>query len=209
MKKNNCILVICLLVCISTSIKSQVLKIENGIAFANQVMKVSGGGKYTGETIHPYQVSAGIEYMNKDWYYLSSSIGYLRKGEGGILDSPENGTPYQKLTVVHDYITANTTFRAYKSTTSGFEFYAGAGPRLDYILKSKFEGKHLEESIELSKGRKVIVGLKGEVGINYRFGKMLTGLNFSYLPSFMKQHKDLNIRDRTFTLGLVLGYVIN
>jgi len=74
MKKNNCILIICLLVCISTSIKSQVIKIENGIAFANQVTKVSGGGKGTGETIHPYQISAGIEYMKRDWYYLSSSV---------------------------------------------------------------------------------------------------------------------------------------
>lgn len=208
MKKRNCIWIVCLLIGVTTAAKSQVIKIENGISIATQTFKISGGDRFTGETIHPYQMSIGIEYLNKDWFYLSSSAGYIRKGEDGILNSAVDGPSLSTISTAYDYITVNTTFRVYKTTSGGIEFYAGAGPRLDFNINAKLKGDFLNESLDIEEANKVIIGLKTEAGINYHFGKMQVGLNFSYLPSFIKPIEDSILKDRTFTVGLVLGYAL-
>ena len=53
---------------------------------------------------------------------------------------------------------------------------------------------------------RIIVGLKCETGVNYNFDRYLLGLNVSYLPSFIKPNKDFIAHDRTFSVGILLGY---
>jgi hypothetical protein len=61
------------------------------------------------------------------------------------------------------------------------------------------------------KSKPVLYGLKCELGFDYTIRKLLLGVNFSYLPTFNKQigsGNDLTLRDQTFTLGFVVGYLL-
>ena len=72
-----------------------------------------------------------------------------------------------------------------------------------YVLRSII---HTRVKWEIPAVNRIIVGLKCETGVNYNFDRYLLGLNVSYLPSFIKPNKDFIAHDRTFTVGILLGY---
>ena len=110
------------------------------------------------------------------------------------------------------YITLNTTFDIKKTSRDGYTFFVGAGPRLDFNLKSTIEmyadysgPSDFEPTKEKLDGiHTVLFGLKCVGGIRKDFGNMQLGLNIAYLPSFTKLA--YKVHDRTFTFGLSLGY---
>ncbi|MCC8143242.1 MAG: hypothetical protein LIO97_04550, partial [Tannerellaceae bacterium] len=122
-------LVVILLLCRPIFIKAQIITIENGFSFAKAPNLFE---KFT----HPYQMSAGIEYMYKGWYNLSSNIGFLKKGGqskanyGGIFDY-EN----YKAWIAARYLTLNTTFDIKGYTYDNFILYFAVGPRIDILIK--------------------------------------------------------------------------
>ena len=186
MKIKSCAWLVCLILCLPITMKAQVLKIENGMAFSSLVNE---GEDLFDKSLSSYQMSIGLDYLDQGWYALSSNVGYLRKG--GSFDFYEATDPglnmlKRNMKYMFDYITLNTTFRVKTLSDSGWNFYAGVGPRVDVNV--------------------IIVGLKCETGVNYNFDRYLLGLNVSYLPSFIKPNKDFIAHDRTFTVGILLGY---
>jgi len=207
--KKKCFVWIVLLLCNIGMTKAQVVKIENGVAITSLNIGKSG---YAG-TFYPYQMSIGLDYMDRGWYELSSSIGYLRKGskEDIVFSGPEVGSSIPvSLRYAFDYITLNTTFRVKATTYNDFTFYAGAGPRVDIKvndgLKASIDGVNVPEEIKIDT-RSFILGLKTEVGTYYSFNRCQLGVNFAYLPSFIKPVKG-GLKERTFTVGLTVGYVL-
>ncbi len=204
MKKRKLLFLMSALICLSVVGKAQVIKIENGIAISDLVIKNSSN-----DWIYPYQLSLGLDYMDRDWYALSSQIGFLRKGTDGIINSPVEyggvGTEHQ---LQLDYLTMNTTFRVKTPLVNNFWVYAGCGPRIDIFLKGRMKPK--VPDFEVKGMHKLIAGLKVEAGFYGQFDRMQVGLNFGYLPSFVRPYggKNNDIKDKTFTLGLVLGYVL-
>lgn len=211
MKAKNYVWLVCLLFCLSTAGNAQVLKLEGGVALAGMTNK---GIDIFDKLVGPFQMSAGIDYMDRGWYELSSSVGYLRKGGAGEIGvTNEVGQYLGEARFKHklDYLTVNTTFRVKKVFQDKYTLYAGIGPRVDFALKGR-EGTSSKFADfigyrEVSNLRKVIVGLKCEAGINYMIDRYMVGANISYLPSFMKPLNN-DFRDRTFSLGLVVGYVL-
>lgn len=207
MKKSR-ILWIILLLCNIGLTKAQVLKLENGFAISSTKIPHTDYNK----NIYPYQVSIGLDYMDRGWYDLSSSVGYLRKGSKDIIHVPSViGIDAYPFTYNFDYITLNTTFRIKKTTHDHFTFYAGAGPRADIRLDSRLKGPGAQfffPSDQDFEGRSLIIGLKTEVGIYYQFSRYQLGVNFSYLPSFNRPLGQGGMKERTFTGGVVLGYVL-
>ncbi|WP_297906534.1 outer membrane beta-barrel protein [uncultured Parabacteroides sp.] len=209
MKIKSCAWLVCLILCLPVMMRAQVLKIENGMAFSSLVNE---GEDLFDKSLSSYQMSIGLDYLDQGWYELSSNVGYLRKG--GSFDFYETtdmglGMHEGHMKYRLDYITLNTTFRVKTLSDSGWNFYAGAGPRVDVNVKRHIS---LGDMDSLFPGQtapavnRIIVGLKCEAGVNYNFDRYLLGLNVSYLPSFIKPNKDFIARDRTFTVGILLGY---
>lgn len=143
---------------------------------------------------------------------MSSNVGYLRKG--GSFDFYEATDPglnmlKRNMKYMFDYITLNTTFRVKTLSGSGWNFYAGVGPRVDVNVKRHISLGDMDSLFPEQTApavNRIIVGLKCETGVNYNFDRYLLGLNVSYLPSFIKPNKDFIAHDRTFTVGILLGY---
>jgi len=201
----------CCILLITISVKSQVIKIENGISLSSLNMKEPSQYSSFSENMYPYQVAIGVDYFSHKWFDLSSNIGYLVKGgkENEILlvnSAEDEGITGFNLKV--KYLTFNTTFNAKYEFSEKTNIYLGIGPRIDIKIKDgyDFKGHPIIEEEKLQPNT-VIVGLKTVAGIRHQLNQTLQiGLNFSYLPSFREVYKDLNCKDRTFTLGISLGY---
>lgn len=204
MKKWNGICMVLVLLYVSVAAGAQVIKIENGISIGSLHDK-----KNTFDSsIIPYQATIGIEYLDGGWYELSSSAGFLRKGGAmEVEDHQEDMIKRVDVKAYLDYLTVNTTFRVKKTVADEYSFYAGVGPRVDFKINDN--EAFAKFGLNDLKYRDVIPGLKCELGVDYLIERYRVGLNFAYLPSFSKPIKESPLRDRVFTVGVVLGYVIN
>ena len=126
MKIKSCAWLVCLILCLPITMKAQVLKIENGMAFSSLVNE---GEDLFDKSLSSYQMSIGLDYLDQGWYALSSNVGYLRKG--GSFDFYEATDPglnmlKRNMKYMFDYITLNTTFRVKTLSDSGWNFYAAS-----------------------------------------------------------------------------------
>lgn len=107
MKKLVCLIGLICLFC-SERVFSQVIKIENGVSFS----KMNLPGNVFHDNLSMYSMNVGCDYLERKWYFLSSEIGYVRKGgaENAVyIDDPSD------LRAIHlkntlDYITINASF---------------------------------------------------------------------------------------------------
>lgn len=211
MKNKSCVWLVCVLLSIAAMGKAQVVTLENGFCITSMRHSKEGLGK-----VYPYQMALGMQYMDKGWYNLSSSIGYMRRGSRDkIFYNPitgENG--YVTMKNKLHYLTVSTTFDIKKTSHDGYTFFIGVGPRLDFNLKSvtvtyidfdQSRPEGYEPTKENLDGiHPVLFGLKCVGGIRKDLGNMQLGFNIAYLPSFT--HLLKGVHDRTFTFGLSLGY---
>lgn len=70
MKEKRCVWMVFVLLCLMGPGRAQVITIENGVSVA----KLKKG--YDGQNLYPYQMSLGMEYMDRGRYNLSSQIGF-------------------------------------------------------------------------------------------------------------------------------------
>lgn len=211
MRNRSCVWFVCALLFVAMAGKAQVVTLENGFSITSMRHSKEGLGK-----VYPYQMALGMQYMDKGWYNLSSSIGYMRRGSRDkIFYNPitgENG--YVTMKNKLHYLTVSTTFDIKKTSHDGYTFFIGVGPRLDFNLKSvtvtyidfdQSRPEGYEPTKENLDGiHPVLFGLKCVGGIRKDIGNMQLGFNIAYLPSFT--HLSKGVHDRTFTFGLSLGY---
>lgn len=225
MNRVGCIgLIVGLFLCLGVMTKAQVIRVDGGMAFSKLSTYKSPFGDVLNKFITPFQMSVGIEYMDKNSFYLSSSIGYLRKGGKDDLteNNSEIGAKPTKGTVKYlmDYLTVNTLFNIKKEVRREI-YYVGIGPRVDFKVKDKSKLK-LQSEIEnlnnhapIPGTQSVVLGLKCDAGFWYRLDDHFRlGAHISYLPSFTKtwsspvEGVEMYQKDRTFTLGIALGYAL-
>lgn len=217
MRNRSCVWLIALLCTISAATHGQVLKVEGGVAFSKLKPQGLKDVQLFDKSVAPFHMSVGLEYLDREHFNLSSSIGYLRTGgkdEIIVNAVTGEGSTFDYKYFI-DYITVNTLFHI-KSTIRRETYYIGVGPRLDFKIGSKeteLGGKEVINS-ENPKMNAVVFGLKCEAGFWYALtDRMRLGINVSYLPSFTNAWtspavSDVGMRSRTFTLGAVLGYVL-
>lgn len=227
MKKERCVWMICVLFCLMATARAQVITVENGVSVA----KLKHG--YEGQNLYPYQMSLGMEYMDRGWYNLSSQIGFLKKG--GKTDAFKifweedvpAGISHHRLHI--RYLTMNTTFEIKTRSADGWVGYIGAGPRLDIYLGNslymdndfRMTGSNGESLGNIVTGSAthlcpVVFGLKCVAGVKKAIRHLQIGLHVAYLPSFTKTygrsftafHEGSSGWDRTFTVGVSLGYIL-
>lgn len=163
--------------------------LENGFALT------STGNISPKET--KYQFAVGCDYFSHKYYFISSGISYMKKGNDLYLLDMENMSISQK--VKNRYFSINTLFNI-KKEFSFFDVYIGSGPRLDLRIKDR----NIADEKEFI--RPFLWGLKCDVGINCFFYNWMIGAKFSYLPTFVSMYKDETVKDRSMTFGISLGY---
>lgn len=219
MKKGRCLWLICCLLGIVEVVHAQMLKVDGGVAFSKFRTNGMVGNPLFNKAVIPFHMSLGLEYLDKKYFNLSSSVGYLRMG-GKEKIYHYNGADPSDVSIVDyrniiDYVTVNTLFNM-KRSVSRMTYYIGIGPRVDFKIGSKVTGLDDNESADEQppKISPVVFGLKCETGFRYAIDNHLRlGANVSYLPSFTKAWTSPIVSDITLTawsihLGVSIGYVL-
>lgn len=193
------------LLLISVSVEAQVsrVKMEGGVGFSSM-----HGMDLFNEAVHPFYFTVGAEYLDRDWFHLSSNVGVVRKG--GKDDLRISMDEEADWSLMGTFLTLNTLFDVKKVSYDGYTFYAGAGPVLNIKMgkSEKISSKSHDESLGMD-FNPVHLGVCCELGVKKDFKRTALGLVASYqtaLTSYVKNLSDL--RDRTFTLGLTLDFML-
>jgi len=193
-------------------VSSQVIKVENGLSVSS--MNSSKFDLMNG-SFYSYSVLLGCDYWEHPYFYLSSSIGYIKKGgKDNVLLLDSYSQPLQNVTVKGkwDYLHLNTSFRI-KYPIQHSHLYLGAGLKADILTSSPY----FNNMLDVEKGYKMesfIPGMKLETGFNKEIRKLVIGLNASYLIDFNRIGKSILLQNGTYNyisnsntlLFLTLGY---
>jgi hypothetical protein len=186
---------------------SQMIKIENGIVISsisdfNQLNLFE-------ENIYTYGIAAGIDYFEHKYVYLSSKIGYLKKGGknevflvSGTTDELTNKT---SIFENWNFIDVNTTCRL-KYPLNNSHIYVGFGPFIDFLIGSN---KFNTNGFESCKANKILSGICSELGFNrYLTDKMMLGVNISHqtLLNNFAYNNGSKVKNKTFYFMLTFGY---
>ena len=197
------------LLLISVSVEAQVsrVKMEGGVGFSSM-----RGMDLFNEAVHPFYFTVGAEYLDRDWFHLSSNVGVVRKGGKDelviALDPVEDEVADWSL--MGTFLTLNTLFDVKKVSYDGYTFYAGAGPVVNIkVGRSEEISSKLHDVSTGFDFNPVHLGVRCELGVKKDFKRTALGLVASYqtaLTSYVKNLSDL--RDRTFTLGITLDFML-
>jgi hypothetical protein len=192
-----------ILIFTKSSLFAQVIKIENGIAISSlssdkvDVLK---------KNIITYSVSVGMDYWKNSFFYLSSEVGYLKKG-GKEENKFQEGSA-AKIKESWDYIHLNTTIRfPFHLKKDNSHFFLGVGPKLDVLISSNKFKNTIYTGYKMNT---ISFGVKAEMGLVQDFDQFRTGINFSYLQDITKAGgtEFLNSKNNAFLVMLSLGYIL-
>lgn len=197
-------LVVFIFVCIFAhpSIFGQIIKIENGMAISSiNSTKFDVLEKH----ITTYSISVGLDYWENKTFYMSSEIGYLRKGgkqQNDLL--PEN---FKNIKESWDYIHSNTTIRFPFQLRNNSHFFIGVGPKLDFLIGANEFKSPVFTGYSINS---ISFGAKGEFGFVQDFDRIRTGVNFSYLYDLSRAGgtEFIDLRNNVYQIKLSVGYRI-
>ena len=195
----------------------QIVKIQGGPSFSQLDLKfnrIDGGVYRNNETMIGYSIFAGIDYMDKKYFNLSSNIGMIRKRGRGV-HSYDYGSGWQyglseKLSL--DYLSLNTTID-FKYPIKKISPFISFGPRFDYLLHSNNYPPQFASHFDDIKNASFGFILGG--GLKYDISKLQFGLRADYYLDFSKKIAELpdydtgNVCDvliNAFTINLSIGY---
>jgi len=197
----------------------QILKIQGGTSISKldwDVPAIHNGSLYN-KTLIGYSVFAGIDYLDKNFFNLSSNIGMIRKGgkSDNMTLTDSMGNELRNLTVkpTLDYLSINTTIDfKYPIKKKVFPFLS-IGPRIDYLLNSSGEFSYLKQTNDL---KTISFGLILGAGVKYNISKFQLGLRADYFLDFTKvadwsvttNRVAGDISANTFSINLTVGYRI-
>jgi hypothetical protein len=180
MKKRE-FLLFCFVCCI-ISVNAQTIKLENGISFSK--METNKLNFFT-KNFTSYANKIGVEYFEHKNFYISSNIGYTKRGgkDKILIVDTESGEIVSENTISESWnlLNLNTTFRV-KYNFENYIFYLGVGPFVDFLIGTN---EFSNSSFETYKAKTVLGGVCPELGIDYLLtDKILIGLNASSNYSF-------------------------
>jgi hypothetical protein len=210
--KHLSILITCLL-CAGIGY-SQTIQIQAGTTISSLNWRLGSLYQFFDKPMIGYAVFAGLHYVDKKYYNLSSNIGLVRKGgqdKRNITDLMGNIEGSETIKASIDYISFNSTIDVKYPIYQRYIPYLSIGPRFDYLVSSN---DHLDGVEEVEGFNKTSYGLLFGAGIKYSLSPILIGLKAEYYHNFNKiaewpaQNGNLggSISDQTMTLCLTLGY---
>jgi hypothetical protein len=177
---------------------SQTLKISNGISINS--LKGKRIDLFPGK-INSYSGMLGVEYLQREWFYLSSEVGYLKLGGK---ESETIGDTTSRDKQWWNYVQLNTSFRI-RTSSRNMELYLGAGPYINLLVGSGAFNKEMYAGYTTQKYN---WGCKTEAGINENINKFRIGLNCSYLLALSPVAKSpyTSMAARSLSIYLSVGY---
>ena len=193
-------------------LSAQVIKLDVGTTFSS--MQDDTPMHNFSNTLVGSSVAFGVDWLEKEWFYLSSEVGYITTGGAErieVMDSPGLPTGEADWQLMRHNIHVNTTFRA-KLSIKRFHAYIGVGPKADIPVQIELTDTYnnaTDSNLPFLKNE-VMFGIKAEAGVAYNFNDVRVGLNFAYLPDFTRQASYLNqtTRNDIFKLSISVGYIL-
>jgi len=187
-------------------LNGQTIKIQGGTSISKLTWK--NAGLLYNEKFIGHSVFAGLDYLDKQYFNISSNIGLIRKGGkyDVYFDSDEVVTEEPIL----DYLSINTTIDFKYSIKEKFTPFIDVGPRVDFLINSK----HFDIIENIGELKNTSVGLILGGGLKYDMSKLQFGLRADYYLDFTKV-ADWSIEStgnsgvvtvNTFTVNLTIGY---
>ncbi len=194
---------------------AQILKLQAGTSLSKLDWTVNNMNVAPyNKTMVGYSLFAGMDYLDKKFFNLSSNLGFLRKGgQSKTTLTNADGVAVETITekAKLDYISINTMIDLKYPITDKIIPFVSVGPRFDYLLShsSQFDG--LKSMNELNS---TSIGLNLGGGLKYNLSKIQIGLradyylNFSKIADWPAQTGNLGgqIKDRTMLINLTIGY---
>ena len=117
-------------------VNAQTIKVSNGLSMSSIQTEVFD---FFNDNRFAYSGFIGLNYFYRNFFYLSSEIGFASKGgQSTILAHDLTGmhTAYAEWSTSLNYLHLNTTFRA-RFPMRNFHFYAGIGPKVDFLISNR------------------------------------------------------------------------
>jgi len=199
-----------LLIGFLTVANGQKLELSTGISISHLDWRVFPYGVTNSFSTHEYPLIGfsffgGINYFEKGHVFISSRIGYIRKG-GKMLNGRSIITGENFATNL-DYISGITTLNYQLNIIESVKFYCGIGPRIGYLFNyhERFEGAE-----NFDQFKRLMYGMNIEPGFKISFNKFNLGIRYSRLINFKKilsWEADIDrvageIKDRTHIINL-------
>lgn len=157
------------------------------------------------EKVTTYSFLLGMDYLQRDWFYLSSQIGFMRLG-GKETNLYIQGNDAQ-ISEVKKYVHLNTTFRAYLKA-SNLKFFLGIGPYINVLTDNRDFTSILYKPYYTFKN--VYVGGKAEIGVTQDIKRFRVGITGDYLHNFSASASSqyINLNSLAFSGTVSVGYLI-
>jgi hypothetical protein len=161
--------------------------------------------------------SLGIEYWDRKYFNLSSSLGFIQKGGKDSIQlvfGPPEPIPLTFYKLRLNYLTVNTCAIVKIPVRDVITPYLLAGPRIDYLVSYKEDAAIIKEYEDVDKINYLSYGFITGVGIKYKLDKVELGVVFNYLINLnnlvdFKWTSDgptRKVSDNTYTLNFQIGY---
>ncbi len=195
----------------------QTLKIQGGTSFSKLDWQLKGLkiDPFYNETLIGYSFFAGLDYLDKQYFNLSSNIGVIRKGGKDKIEiSDQDGeftgqTTTEKPTL--DYLSVNTMLDLKYTIKEKVSPFVSFGPRMDYLIRSS---KHFDDIEKIDELNSTSIGLILGGGLKYNISNLQFGLRADYYLDFTNvanwtiensvNSGEINVN--TYTINLTMGY---
>lgn len=168
---------------ISMNAHCQTLNIKGGMS--HSTLKWETGGYDFTENTEPlisFAFFTGIDYFERDYFFMSSDLGYIRNGTDGVGEYVNRkGELVDEVDeqIKIDYLTANTIFNVMVPIKEKLIPYVGIGPRLDYLVRYEHGDNTNNDHVHHFN-----FGLNMGGGIKYAFAHIHIGLSSYYILNF-------------------------
>lgn len=195
----------------------QKIKIQGGASISKLDWNLIGtnSNSFYEESLIAYSFFVGLDYLENQYFNLSSNIGTIQKGGKGEIPLSDQNGDLTGQTIIEkpslDYFSINTMielkYRIKETVTPFISF----GPRFDYLYSSSKHFDVLEEKKEL---KNTSYGLILGGGMKYDISNFQFGLRADYYYDFTKV-AEWTIENtgisgeatvNAFTINLTMGY---
>ena len=154
-----------------------------------------------------YIGAVGIDYFEHKYFYLSSKIGYMKRGGKDkiiLMDAQGNTLGHKKIGESWNFLDINTTLR-FRCPSNNYDIYLGIGPFVNLLIgNEKFMYNNITDNVN-----KLHFGICPEIGVNYYItDKIMLGVNiaYSYNLSAFSTIENRNLYNNSINMSFAIGY---
>lgn len=192
-----------ILLFVAVTVHAQYIKLDNGVVLSSLSNKKDLA--LLNSSVSNYSFLFGTDYLEKNWFYLSSQIGYSKLG--GRETNPSLPAEFRSISESRSYLHLNTTFRAYVKYDD-LRIFVGIGPYVNFLTGAKnFDSEVYKPYYEL---QSLHTGGKADIGLTQDANKFRIGVVGTYMYGLTPLAKSdyLSLNNNAFSVMITVGYRI-